>query len=260
MFSRLVMQKDWRQLLLLVSLLIQSCFVHAEQINAVTELFYPYQIANDQDELSGYSVEVVRALTQLTGDDITIEVLPWTTALQKAKLAPSTLIFSIGRNAEREQHFHWLGVLATEKLYFWKLANARIPRSDRLMDYAQFRIAVVKDATSHQFLRNNRFLNLYVMSQAESNEDETVRIRMLTRGRADITIATAQSVRWSLERLGYAPDFLTRVYRASALDSDLYLAFSRNTPKAKVEQYQAALSQLLSSETGQQLKSKFSIE
>ena len=234
--------------------------VQARQIQAVTELFYPYQMVDEQDELTGYSIELVRALAEKTGDQIDIDMMPWTKAYNIAQSRPNTLIFSIRRNDDREELFNWIGDIALERLYFWRLSTNNIPSFDHFEPYKRYRFAIVKDATTHQFLRQNDFQQLYVMSGAESNEDERVRIRMLVNNRADLMIASNRAIKWSLDKLGYDDDFLTPVYRAEPLEGALYLAFSKPSDPELIKTYRTALKELMESPAGMTLKHRWEID
>ncbi|XOV78611.1 MAG: substrate-binding periplasmic protein [Aestuariibacter sp.] len=231
-----------------------------QSIYAVTELFYPFQQLDEDHRLIGYSVDVVRALSRLANDELYIELLPWAVAYNKSLKHPNTMIFSIGKNAEREKLFHWVGRLTKEELYFWALPNSHITPSSIINDFKPFTITVVKEATTHQYLRSNGFENLYVMGATESNTGEEQRIEMVINGRADIVISSQENMSDALSKLGYAPDVLTRVFRASVLDSELYVAFGPETDTLIVERYRNAYQQLRSSGEFNKIQKQWKIE
>lgn len=245
-------------IIILVTLFIANP-LKAGQIKAVTELFYPYQSINEQNELYGYSVDVVRAVAEITGDDLDIDLLPWSVAYHRAMTTPNTLIFSIGRNNNRESNFEWVGKLAREELYFWTSPNNKISASTNLDDFRSLTITVVKEATTHQYFRERGFENLYVMGGTESNADEVSRIEMVINGRADIVIADQRSIGTALAALKYPKSALTKVFRASDLDSNLYMAFSAGSDPDTVAKYKTAFQKLESSGALGELATKWDV-
>ena len=103
-------------LLLIVFLMLNASSSIAKQL-VVTEVLPPYQLYNENNVLSGFSVEVLEALFKITKDDIDLKVLPWARAYRTALNKPNTLIFSLSRSPSRENLFFWGGKLTTEEVY-----------------------------------------------------------------------------------------------------------------------------------------------
>ncbi|MCC2607538.1 substrate-binding periplasmic protein [Planctobacterium marinum] len=249
------------QVLALLAVLLTMLNIKAQsaEINVVTELFYPYQQVDEDNQLKGYSVEVVEQLARMTGDALDIQILPWAVAYQVALETPDTMIFSIGRTPEREALFAWVGSLATESLHFWALSQSGVIESDSLSDFRQYRIAVVKEATTHQLLRASGFEKLYIMGGSESNVSEANRINMLIKNRADIIIAAETAMLPALKQLRLPATYLVRVHRARELDSELSLAFSKDSNPVLVGRYREALLQLRESGQMQQIQARWGI-
>ena len=249
-----------RSIFVLTSFLLLSASALANKRLAVTEWFYPYQIVSTDNKLSGYSIELAHMLFELTGEEGEIELLPWSVAYNKALKEPNVLIFSIGRNSVREEQFHWIGPIAKDVLYFFVLRDSKIKASDKLEDFKQYRVTVVKDATTHQYLSEANFPYIYPMPATDSNADEQVRIKMLMNQRADLLIASRGAVDWSLKQLGLSADTLKTVYRASPLDSQVYFAFNKNSDQELVKRYQRAMEQIKSSDAYTALRAKWKVE
>lgn len=240
----IMFKRPLRQLsaLLFCSLFVE--IVNAAKINAVTELFYPYQQLDENNQLVGYAIDVVHALAKNNGDELVIQLLPWSVAYQKALAEPGTMIFSIGKNQQRSNLFKWIGPIAQETLYFWALPSANIDASEQIVDFRQYRFAVIKDATTHQYLASNGFENLYLMGGTDSNASEESRIQMLLKSRADIVISTQPTILAALRSLGQPEDLLIKLHRAKRLDTELYIAFNHGTSDELVERYRQGLQQL----------------
>lgn len=233
---------------------------YCAEVKVVTELFYPYQQVDEENNLTGYSIEVVERLASITGDTLDIALLPWAVAYQVALDTPNTMIFSMGRTPEREYLFNWVGGLATESLYFWALSQSGVVESDSLSDFRQYRIAVVKEATTHQLLRSSGFEKLYIMGGSDSNVSEANRINMLIKNRADIIIAAETAMLPALKKLGLPSDYLVRVHRARKLDSELSLAFNKDSETDLVKRYQKALLKLKESGEIQRMKLRWGLQ
>ncbi|MCC2616359.1 transporter substrate-binding domain-containing protein [Aestuariibacter halophilus] len=254
---------DWPIAGLILSMLVYgmtTSSVQARNVSAVTELFYPYQVLDEDRQLSGYAVEVVQAMAKNLDDTLAIQILPWSVAYHHALETPDTLIFSMGKNDARTPLFHWIGPIDREKLYFWALNDDKLPRTNALEAFRDLRIAVVKDATTDQFLTRSGFTNLYRMASQESNVGEESRILMLIKGRADLMISGERAMESALKALSLPPDRLHKVYRAHVLDSELYLAFVQGSDIKLVERYQRAFMQLKQSGTLAQLQAAWAID
>ena len=241
----------------LILLLLCTQSAHAVKIRAVTELFSPFQMYDAGGNLNGCATRLVRQLAEVNGDTLTIDVMPWSLAYQYAVSTPGTFIFTIGRNEEREPLFHWIGNIARENLYLWALSNSGIAKGKDIRDFRSYRIAVVKDATTHQYLASNGFQNLYLMSSTESNIDESSRVRMLLKGRADIMIASSNHIHNAIASLGMPERSLQIVYRAEELDTNLNIAISAPADEETVARYQRAFQQIDVQEQMQQCVSKW---
>lgn len=244
----------------LFTVTLLSCWqAYARPVKVVTELFYPYQQLNSDNQLTGYSIDIAEQLALITGDELQIDLLPWAVAYQSALSNPDTMIFSIGRTPEREPLFAWVGSIATETLYFWTLAQSPIVESDELTDFRQYRIAVVKEATTHQLLRANGFDSLYVMGGSDSNVSEANRVNMLIKERADIIIAAETAMLPALNELKLPKSFVKKVHRAKELDSELSIAFNKNSGPELVLRFSDALQKLKASGKLQKLREKWSL-
>ncbi len=226
-------------------------------IKVVTELFEQFQFIDGDNHLRGYSVEVVEALFGITQDDYHIEVLPWSVAFKKAQEQENVMIFSIARDSNRENNFHWVGKLYHEPIFFWSLKDLFIDTVTELQQLRDYTVAVVKDANSHQYLVKHAFPNIYLMTSTFSNIDARHRIKMLNGDRAHIVIASERDILATLQVLGYQRDSLSKVFHDPALDNNLYIAFGKGAEPALVAKYQAAFTLLRESGQLAALKAKW---
>lgn len=218
-----------------------------DSLSVVTELFDRFQYLDQNDELTGYSVSVIHKVFDHTGDDYQINIFPWTVAFKKAKSQKNTMIFSIARTPEREDSFIWLGRLFSEPIYFWTLKKLNISTVTSLNELKNYRISVVKDANSHDYLVKHQFPNVYLMTSTFSNNDSYTRMKMLDGNRADIVIASESDVVNSIKHIGLGREALTKVFHDPELNNDLYLAINVDSDPELVTKYKEAFSFIESS-------------
>lgn len=246
---------------LLYLLLMISFYSSAnEEIKVVTELFFPYQQLDENNQLTGYSVDIVNTLAKHNNDTLDIELLPWSVAYRKALSNPNLMIFLIGKNPQRAPFFEWIGPVATERLHFWALSSRGIDYSEKVSDFKQYEFAVIKDGITHQFLSQRGFERIYEMRAIDSNASEESRINMLLKSRADIVISTPPTIKAALIALNLPEDLLVSVHQAKALDTDLYFAFNKNSNPKITSAYKQAMKKLVDSGEIKKLKQKWSIQ
>lgn len=107
---------------LLSCCLVVLCMPALAELRLLTEDAPPMSFMRD-GELSGLSVEVVRALLARTGDNASIELLPWTRAMHLAQQQADTALFSTVRTPEREDRFHWVGPIVVGTTSFYSLKS-----------------------------------------------------------------------------------------------------------------------------------------
>ncbi len=218
---------------LIVCLLI-SLEVLAESLTIVTENFPPYNF-EENGQPKGLSTEVVQAVLSETGLECDILFYPWARAYRLSQIQKNTLIYSIARIPEREDMFHWIGVIAPYKTSFYKLrSNDRIVVNS-LADAKQFSIGVSLEDVILTYLKGKEFQNLSIVS------NDIFNIRMLTRGRLDLIAYDEASFLHKIQAEGLDPSLFERVYRLEELSGSLYMAFSRGTDPNLVRKFQAAL-------------------
>ncbi len=108
---------------ILATLLFWSKPVLAKEVKVVTEYLHKFQLSNPDGPLGGYAAEVVNAIFDVTKDNANILVLPWARAYKIASEEPNVMIFSLARNSQREEKFHWIGLLSQDTLFAWGLAS-----------------------------------------------------------------------------------------------------------------------------------------
>jgi polar amino acid transport system substrate-binding protein len=104
------------------SLELASAKQPALTIRAYCEDFNPYSF-KENGEITGLSVDLLRAIGKQANIDFKIELVPWKRYLKIVEKTPDTMLFTATRNKNREDRFKWVGPIdgRTQKLF--KLKN-----------------------------------------------------------------------------------------------------------------------------------------
>jgi polar amino acid transport system substrate-binding protein len=214
--------------------------VRAEPYQIVTEEWAPYNYQHN-NQLTGMTTEIVRAIMAITGDDFEMILLPSMRSSHALNTRPKTIMYSMFRTAEREPLYKWVGPIVEESIHPYQLANAPpINSLEQLLRAPQI-------TTRHAGLVPDMLQSLGFRNLDRSATENQQLYRMLVAGRTGIIIGdTDAGVTYYSHQLNIAPGTLRQVpielYR-----SLLYIAFSRDCEDEVVTAWARALEQLRSS-------------
>lgn len=180
-----------------ILLVISSCHSVAK-LNVVTENFPPAQYLNEHNELKGHLADKVRKALNASLLDYSISVYSWSTAFNMVLRDSQTCIFSISRSAERENKLLWIAELSGLDAYFYALKSKNI-KVDSLEQAKNYRIAVLKDNYSHQYLVSKGFeegKNLLLINSFDNiskiihNRKNSIDLVILPKQRAEFELAS----------------------------------------------------------------------
>ncbi|WP_231102216.1 substrate-binding periplasmic protein [Pseudoalteromonas luteoviolacea] len=147
--------------LLVICLMMYAGGVYAQyKLNVVTENFPNFQYLNGEGELVGLAADKVRAVLSKAEVDYHISVQTWTTAYNTAARDSNTCIFSMAKNDLRGEKFDWVFPISQFTTSFYALKSSRIS-IESVEDAKQYKVAVIKDNYSHQFLVKHGFIEGY---------------------------------------------------------------------------------------------------
>lgn len=217
--------------------LLLGSAVRAEPYQVVTEEWAPYNYVENQ-QITGITTDIVRAIMALTGDDFEIMVVPSMRASYVLNTRPKTIMYSMFRTRERETLYKWVGPVVEESIHPYQLASAApLTSLEQLLRAPQ--ITTRSAGLVPGMLQSLGFNNL------DKSATENLQLyRMLLAGRTNIIIGdTDAGVAYYSRQLNIAPGTLRQIpielYRSS-----LYIAFSRDADDAVVTAWAKALDQL----------------
>ncbi|WP_254911212.1 ABC transporter substrate-binding protein [Pseudoalteromonas sp. A601] len=203
----------------------QQCLA---KLNIVTENFPPAQYLDDNQQLTGHVVEKVRKALDASSIDYAISVHSWSTAFNTALRDPQTCIFSVTRSKEREDKLLWIAELAELTTNFYAL-NSKNIQLDNLEQAKQYRVAVLKDNYSHQYLSSQGFeegKNLLAMDSF----DNIFNIVHSRKNNIDLVILPKQRVDFEQQSQPTA-DSLQPVLKLNIKQPSLYFACNKALDK-----------------------------
>lgn len=210
----------------------------AEPYHVVTEEWAPYNYV-ENDQLTGMTTDIVRAIMALTGDHFDVVMLPSLRSRYTLDTHPKTIMFSLFRTPEREPLYKWVGPIVEESIYPYQLADAerQVNSRDELLSAPQ--VTTRQAGLIPELLKAQGFNNL-----DRSASDNRQLYRMLMAGRTPIIIGdTAAGVAYYSRQLDIPAGTLRRIpvelYRSS-----LYIAFSLDSDDRVVAAWASALVKL----------------
>lgn len=203
----------------------------AEGFKIMTEEYPPFNYT-ENGKLTGLSTEVVEALAQKVGNPADIEVKPWARAYAQIQKEDGLILYSMTRTEARENMFKWVGPVASNKWVFFAKKGSGISLAS-LDDAKKIeKIGTYKDDAAESFLKEQGFTNL------DSVVDDSLNVPKLMAGRINLWVVGELQGIYKAKLQGVS-DQLEKVMDVK--DTQLYIAFSKNTPDDVIAKWQAAL-------------------
>lgn len=211
-----------------------------ENIRILTEEYKPLQYINEEGELDGYAVDVVRRMLEELNISKEIELTNWDTAYNLALDGDNIALFSTARNNERRDNFKWVGPIGTLKSNLYSIAPNDIEIKS-LDEAKEYKISAVKDYAYTQDLINLGFKNLIEC------ETEKEALDKLLQGQADLYLTSNIIMNDLMEERGLPIDLIEGELNVSL--NQFYIAFSKTYPDKLIEEWQTALEKVKENST-----------
>lgn len=224
-----------------------------ETIQVVTEEYPPYNYSEDSNVL-GFCTDVVKEVLKRAKLDFSINSYAWSKSYQMAQAQPNVLIYSIGRNVDREPLFKWVDVIARTEVYFFKLKSRADIKIKKLDDIKKYKIGAVRDDFRAQWLMKQGIVNQLNLVSSDNHN-----MRNLFDRKIDI-FPIGELVAYNIaHQEGHAFNDLEKTMYIKDMSADLYMAFSSQTPDVVVEKCKSALFEIKKDGTYDKIKSKYAI-
>ncbi|MCG7534035.1 transporter substrate-binding domain-containing protein [Pseudoalteromonas sp. OOF1S-7] len=224
-----------------VWLMLSNAGAYAYTLTLVTENFAHYQYVNGEGELVGYAAEKVVAVLNEAQVDYQLSIDNWSISYNSAKRDPNTCIFSIAKSEQRNALFSWVFPIGafTTSFYALKTANIRI---DTLEQARQYKIAVIRDNFSHQYLKSQGFVEGQQLLLIQSF-DKIFQLLATRRNIVDLVILSDAQFEHKSKSEPMSSE-LEPVMTINNMNSQLYFACNKKVPERIIDRIQAAYQRL----------------
>lgn len=231
----------------LLVLTISASFSSAAEFKILTEEYPPFNYTED-GKLTGLSSDIVREITKRLGHSSEITVQPWARAYNAIQKEDGIILYSMTRTEQREDLFKWAGPVASNKWVFFAKKGSGVTINS-IDDAKKLRkIGTYKDDATEQFLKEQGFTNISSVIKDEQNVPKLMagRITLWIVGELQgIHKARVQGLDGELEKV------------FDVKDTQLYIAFSRNTPDTEIAKWQKALDDMKADGTYDAMMKKY---
>jgi len=227
--------------LLLILAMVAGTFTHsanAQEVRVVSTIWAPF-VYEEGPEISGIATEIVRATLKRAGLKTDIRLYPWKRAVQMTKDEPNIMIFPLVRNEEREAQFIWAVPMFNVKVSLHKLKKRTDIVVNSLEDAKKYKIGVLREGAMHLMLRSNGFEDGKHLEPVGLNRQN---VQKLFVERIDLDADSALVIAHEAKNLGLAVNETEEVF--PLFENEVYMAFSKQTPRESVERIKAAFDQL----------------
>lgn len=241
---------------LLLILILTGAFypAHAQEITIVTENYPPYHYEK-KGIVVGQGTETVRAVLDILNRKARIEVYPWARAYYMALNNKNTLIYGIARTPQRENLFKWIGISSPVRYCLFSLASRNDIHLRTLEDAKQYKIGTVREDIIELYLIENGFK---IRENIEPNNSYEANLKKLINRRVDLWGVVDLTAHYLVQSNQYPKNTINEVYYLKELSTDgAYMAFSKNTPDALVDQFRGALEKIKEDGTYDRILSKY---
>ena len=220
-------------LLCIASLLVFAASLSAQSLTIYCEDDSPMQFKGPDGKLTGMTVGIVEEIQKRVGNTDPIQMVPWARGLEALTNNPNTVLFSMGRTAERNDLFQWVGPIAETAFGLYVKADSKIEIKS-LDDAKKVKaIGVYKDDVRDQFLTKAGFANL------DRTSDNITNFKKLMLGRVDMYASSSNDIQGNAERAGFKVSDIRLAY--VFLKTQVFVAVSKKTDPAVVAKWNAAL-------------------
>jgi polar amino acid transport system substrate-binding protein len=231
----------------MISLFLGASNASAADFKIMTEEFPPFNYTED-GKLTGLSTDVMSEVTKRIGHSSNFEMLPWARAYGLIQKKDGLILYSMTRTEAREDLFKWVGPVASNKWVFFTKKGSGITVSSLEDAKKVKKIGAYKDDAAETFLKAEGFTNV------DSVLDDIQNVPKLMAGRIDLWIVGELQGIHKAKQKG-ADDKLEKALDVK--DTQLYIAFSKNTADEEIAKWQKALDDMKADGTYDEILKKY---
>ncbi len=221
--------------------LIVSAYTQSTELSLYTEHRPPFQF-NQNNQVTGFSTEIVQAMLAQTSFKATIAMSPWTRAYNLAQKKPNSCIYAIARTKHRENLFRWTQPYVSTNTLFIGLKSSADINLTTIEDAKKYRIAVLRDDVTHQLLKSHGFIenkNMYIV-----NNPSSMLKLLIQRNMIDLILTDQITLQYRAKYLDIDPELFSSFLTLNQEPLSFYLACSLSTAPSVVETLSAGFEKI----------------
>ncbi|MDM8535524.1 transporter substrate-binding domain-containing protein [Desulfobacterales bacterium HSG17] len=226
--------------------------IQASELQIVSDPYPPLGYVNNDGEIVGITVEIIRALLKESGFNGKFRMLPWARAYVLAQTEKNILIYTLVKNDERERLFKLIGPVIQSKYYLYKLKKRNDIQLSSLNDAKKYLIGVVDSYYSHKYLMSQGFQEGENLDKVRSSE---LNLQKFIAQRFDLIICPEFDFNYQAKKLGYDVNNFEKAYFVTSVDA--YIGFSRKTDDEIVKRFGQALKSIRKDKTYDKILNKY---
>ncbi len=226
----------------MVLLLLFTASAQTHDLKVITEDWAPYNY-EENGVITGFSVEIVRAIMKELGESHVISMYPGARGEVMLDNQPNIMNFSMFRTPERENRYKWIGPISKEAIYFYKKrGDTRVFKT--LSDIKKVDTVVLPHkGLIMSYIESIGLSNIHKIPK---NDAQFLHVIM---GRADLSVnVTPLGVAYYLKKLNKPTNTLVKT-QVKLLEFPLYIACSKEIPNKIIRKWQKAFEKV--KESGQ---------
>lgn len=185
----------------------------------------------------GPHAKIVYKLAEYSGVKADLQIMPWAKAYQRGLYDPDVVVLNMARTPQREQLFHWIGVIQEIDFYLIGSSDKRIELNS-LADALEYRVGVVLNDFKHEFLVSRGFPNIHPATMIDRLYDR------FDGSAVDLVLSSDLSLNNYCKPRNNCDSFEKKL-QVTELSRQLYIAASKKSQTALVEQLRSGYQKLL---------------
>lgn len=210
----------------------------SDKFTIMAEDLPPFVYINpDTKEPAGIAVRIVQEISKKMKHSQKVEIMSWNRAYNLITQNDGYALFPVSRRPNRENLFAWVGPLLKSTSYFYKRKDSPL-NVNSFEDAKRVKtIGVVKNYAGHQLLEKEGFENVIAVGHTKDV------IRALVYKRADLVEVGDVFLPFRSKQANIDYKLLENT-KVKLLEQFQYLAFSENTSKDVIKNWQKTLDKM----------------
>jgi polar amino acid transport system substrate-binding protein len=218
---------------------------YAEEFKLIiyTESFAPYNFQNEDGQLVGINIDIVRDVCSEASLECEFILLPWKRSYQSVQNNARSAIISLAKTEERAPLFHWIGPLVSSQTYFYRLKNNDHIVMNDITEAKNYSLGIVRGDIYETLVARLGFVkgkNLLMFSEKEEF------MRLFFKKRIDLIVGSDFTIGHQTRPFGFSRDDLVKLKQihVNALEGN-FIGFNKQVPPVIIKRFNETYAKLM---------------